>query len=219
MALNAAIEAARAGEHGRGFAVVADEVRKLAERTQKATSEISISIQTLQQDASDLREGNVVITELVQKSNEAINNFSETIDDFNINAKASSLYAHAIENMVFVILAKIDHTVYKSNVYSSMFRREKRCDFHSDEECQLGKWYKTTAKDKFGHTNGYAKLAKPHHDIHKLVDQNISFIENGDKVVANASLIVYNFENIERSGKEMYQLMEDMLNEEAINRN
>ena len=82
LALNAAIEAARAGEHGRGFAVVADEVRKLAERTQKATSEISISIQTLQQDASDLREGNVVITELVQNSNEAINNFSETIDDF-----------------------------------------------------------------------------------------------------------------------------------------
>jgi methyl-accepting chemotaxis protein len=53
LALNAAIEAARAGDQGRGFAVVADEVRKLAERSSKATKEITAIITAMQKNMND----------------------------------------------------------------------------------------------------------------------------------------------------------------------
>jgi len=213
LALNAAIEAARAGEHGRGFAVVADEVRKLAERTQKATSEISISIQTLQQDANDLKDRSSGMTTIAKTSDESINKFSETLANFSTDAKEASKYAHAVSNMVFVILAKIDHTIYKSNAYSSIFRREVKSDFSSVSECKLGEWYATDAKDKFSHTQSYVELDMPHKKIHELVDKNISFITPVDNVVENKEEIIKNFKEIEKEGEKLYRLMEIMVEE------
>ena len=80
LALNAAIEAARAGEQGRGFAVVADEVRKLAERTQKATKEISQMIKTIQHEMTDAVRGMNEGTTLVQQGEQLVGKTTQALE-------------------------------------------------------------------------------------------------------------------------------------------
>jgi methyl-accepting chemotaxis protein len=79
LALNAAIEAARAGEQGRGFAVVADEVRKLAERTIKATDEISEKIRNIQNESQETNRSMEVSLKNVTRANDFINELGKSL--------------------------------------------------------------------------------------------------------------------------------------------
>jgi methyl-accepting chemotaxis protein len=52
LALNATIEAARAGDAGKGFAVVASEVKELAQETARATEDIRMRVDAIQNDSA-----------------------------------------------------------------------------------------------------------------------------------------------------------------------
>ncbi len=101
LALNAAIEAARAGEHGRGFAVVADEVRKLAERTTKATEEVSESIKAIQSETSSavqrMNVGTESVTKGVEQAVQAGESLGKIVEDSQMVARMIQSIAAAAE--------------------------------------------------------------------------------------------------------------------------
>ena len=101
LALNASIEAARAGEHGRGFAVVADEVRKLAERTVKATAEISGRITSVQTDSAQTSRSMTEASGEVTKANDYITQLGSSLNRIveSIGSARDQItkIAHAIE--------------------------------------------------------------------------------------------------------------------------
>ena len=213
LALNAAIEAARAGEHGRGFAVVADEVRQLAERTHKATGEISVSIKTLQQEMSEIQMSSEKMKETAEESTGKIGAFEGTLIDLSENATRIVDYSYQMENSVFVVLAKIDHILYKSRAYNSIMSLKKVLQEQSTHECSLGKWYDDEGKRRFSQTRSYALIAAPHNIVHTNANTNLGYLEKDaqQQTLEHSELILTNFEKMEQASEELFELMDQML--------
>ena len=80
LALNATIEAARAGEAGKGFAVVAGEIKELARLTAKATEDIKVRIDGVQQSATGAMTDIEKITVVINDVGSLVNGIAAAIE-------------------------------------------------------------------------------------------------------------------------------------------
>ncbi|MDQ7045471.1 MAG: methyl-accepting chemotaxis protein [Sulfurimonas sp.] len=211
LALNAAIEAARAGEHGRGFAVVADEVRKLADRTDKAVSEINISLQSMKQDVDSMSEQFNEIQSNVQESSGLVTELNVSLHEDSNGIKDSIKAMSFTNDRVFMSLAKLDHVLWKVNTYFSAVTQKEQFKFVDHHSCRLGKWYyEGDGKASFSQTSHYKSLEKPHSIVHNGTHKVFDLILEKDMDV-NALKSAFN--EMEEGSNEVFKILDEILHD------
>ena len=217
LALNAAIEAARAGSHGRGFAVVADEVRKLAERTSKATNEISISISTLQQESSGMLENSQTLSKIADNSTQDVITLNNSMEKFSSVSDAVLRSSSYMKNKNFIILAKMDHILFKSDAMSH-FERETYKEFSDHHSCRFGKWYESEGAQTFKNAKSFQEIEAPHSIVHSSVREVFDLMQRED-VFDHKEFVKNNFIKMEEASEKLFEIMDKVLEEQRANEN
>lgn len=211
LALNAAIEAARAGEHGRGFAVVADEVRKLADRTDKAISEINISLQSMKQDVTTIGEKFEHVQERIEESNESIGSFNANMDHNAQMMRETFMSTEHTAERIFMSLAKLDHIIWKVNTYLSAITHKEQFNFVDHHNCRLGKWYyEGEGADFFKKTASYPALETPHSIVHNSTHKIFDMLKTEG---VGSDHFVKVFEEMEHASDGVFSTLDRMLQE------
>ncbi|MDD5717983.1 MAG: methyl-accepting chemotaxis protein [Sulfuricurvum sp.] len=218
LALNAAIEAARAGEHGRGFAVVADEVRKLAERTQKATTEVAMNVQSLKQNAMDIYERSSAMESISSTSNTKLEQFRSLLLDLEHRSENIDNDSTNVLYSVFMVLVKLDHLLFKAKGYKCVFSSKVEDEFADHHNCRLGKWAEGgKGAQIFGSTSSFKNLETPHKLVHDNILAAVKCVSEG-KCNQEAKNVLSYFREAESASRNVIEALNAMLIEERQQR-
>lgn len=168
LALNASIEAARAGELGRGFAVVADEVRSLANQSLAITTDIKNELSDTQKKSelllSSLRELDSFLESMVEVANVFE---SSTAQNEQLLQQLKELISMSRKNS-FLEVVKIDHVIWKMNVFEMINQGRFDQQVNKHTECRLGKWYfGSPASKRLKNDATFQAINQPHQAVHE----------------------------------------------------
>ncbi|MEA3352435.1 MAG: CZB domain-containing protein [Campylobacterota bacterium] len=138
------------------------------------------------------------------------------MNQFQKNAGRGVYEVEAVSNTIFVNLAKLDHVIYKNNLYQLLFGENTNFEASSHTNCRLGKWYSDgLGKKEFSFTKSYASLDRPHAIVHNEAN-SLAKECSGHSVTCSKAIIEEKVNNIETASEQVFDILDRMLEEKNV---
>ncbi len=213
LSLNAAVEAATAGEAGKGFAVVAQEVRNLATRSAEAAKEIKSVVNLIQDETENIKNSSDQISKAVDETKTRVDELIKLMNGFEKNSSRSVFEVESISNKIFINLAKLDHIIYKNNLYKLLFGEPNSFNGVDHHNCRLGKWYESgLGKTEFSFVKSYKQLEPYHKAVHDNANALATECTSTDEI-CTTQVIENRIHEIEKASEGVFEYLDKILDE------
>ena len=211
LALNAAIEAARAGEQGRGFAVVADEVRKLADKSKRASAEISSIMETLRRDAGGILGDAEAMNQIARQSGEQVSGVEQHVAKMEESARRALGQIALVHDVSLTSLAKVDLLLYKQSGYSGVIAGAQTPE--AAGAAPTTAWYDGKANDPaYAKLPAYRQMGEPQTEVHSRLHRAMDLAAGdwqADPALRKA--IMAQFQKAETASRSVFVLLDQMI--------
>ena len=138
--------------------------------------------------------------------------FEQVLGQVNDNARIASGYAMLIYETVFVALAKLNHIIYKSRGFSSVFNGKAELQTVSHTECAFGRWYHGEGREQFkGHEDLYRRIETPHARFHQTISDALQYVKDDETIIRHKEEILSHFAEAEAVSDELFALLDQLL--------
>ncbi|HDZ48132.1 hypothetical protein LCGC14_0025960 [marine sediment metagenome] len=191
-----------------GLAVIADDIHRLALQMHQLSHQLS---QLMEQINSQVREHSKALSLKRQATSETANvalSAKHAVNQLCDQTRHMHKVIHHSATAAFLHSAKLDHAVWKCQIYKQLLSANTDATLEDHHQCRLGRWYyHGEGHRRYARTDAYRALAGPHRRMHESGAEALKFAHMGDRNAQLAALGVME-EASEQLALQLNNLME-----------
>ncbi|WP_407702711.1 CZB domain-containing protein [Sulfurivirga caldicuralii] len=138
--------------------------------------------------------------------------FREVLKEVDENANFSSAYARVMFETVHLAMVKLDHIIYKSKAFSSVFNGEIELQQTDHTSCAFGKWYYNEGQQQFkDFMDIYRRIEPPHADFHAHIKDALEYVVDDETIIKHRDEILHHFTRVEEASDILFGLLDQLL--------